>query len=879
MRPIRIYLLLCYNQVEWVSSIHRDLDEVLVAWEAGRKVAATVGIVHVGTSRPPNSAFSNVASCVSDCIVLTTSARWAFDRVGTYSDAIEYVEGLGLHVALSGWGHAEQNLLDIAGAHQSSRDENAKVFGSPWLNLFSEINPKMARDAWSLGVQDDASYCSQEQSFHWDMRHALGTARMNYLMTTRDTDNPIHVATSCPPWLLDTPLDLINATVRCTNALRSASIKLVADLLQLTTDDLLSISNFGRKSLNDLAIALRSASQNGPILQNTHDDTCRTADHASGVAKVVIENKGHFQDEYIDKPPSRRSFKLAFEFNMSCLKVNQRIVLRRRIGSDGPKMTLAEIGEEIGISRERVRQIESDIIEIFRMDGVWQTELAARLDAILKDREDPLPAESLHIFDLWFADVENMMPELDFIFGRILDDQFSVLEINGWRFVTRISRIEWQNVVREGRMVLERAAQNKLSKAYARQLVEELLSNKGGELVSELWASLQTTALFARDERGVEVVVGVGTNSEDLVSAVLSASDRPLHFTEIPKRIQDAFGQSVEVKRAHSAARNVGMLFGRGTFGTLRHCPLTLEEMNILRHETEEIIFAGAKDRQWSCFELVERLAERDLEFGDVVNTYIVHLALQMSSVLSNLGRFVWTQSGERPYGTQDRIDIAQAILSVLQSGGRPMTRVEIRTALMRDRGLSGSFQIHPRGSLVRTSPSYWGILERDILLSQTEIRKACACAAGLLESDQRGIHLTEIKKRLSDGISEILFVDDPVGIFSVLLTDSRFRSSLSGYIYLESWGTPRRLSQGDAVMAVLRQVKDNGIQVSELLKKAAELLGWTIQRESVYNNLVTCGAEFNDETGRWTLDDDESEAEIDEDALGTANHAILPQP
>jgi hypothetical protein len=868
MRPVRIYLLLCSNKVQWTTSVHSDLDEVLAAWEAARKIPEIVGIVHVGISRPPNASFGKVASDLLDCVILTTSARWVFDESGTYSEAIDHVEGLGLHVALSGWGHVKPDLLDVALAHRSAREDEIRSYGSPWLENFDEINPKMAREAWSLGVRDDASYHANEASLNWAMRHALGSARMEYLMRTRDPDNPIQVATASPPWLVDTPVDFINATVRCGNALRGAGILLVADLLQMKMDDLLKIPNFGRKSLKDLAIALRLTAQNGPILKGAHNETSQQVEQVGGVAKFVIGHNDEHSVDAADKHPSRRSFKSAFESNKSRLKESQARILIRRIGADGEKKTLEEIGDEERMTRERVRQIESDAIEIFQADGVWQTELVTRLDIILRDREDPLPAQSLSIFDSWFADVENMMPEFEFVLDRVLGNQFFVLEVNGCQFVTRISKSEWRAAVRDGGFFLESAAQDKMSKSNVRRGVEEILTKKGAELASELWASVQTVALFAKDEDGIERVVGVGTSAERLVTAVLANSDRPLHFTEIPKRVQDAFGRSIDIRRAHSAARNVGLLFGRGTFGTSRHCPLTPEEMDVLREETEDIILSGSNGRQWSCFELVEKLGERALDFEDRINRYVVHLALHKSSVLSNLGRFVWAQSGGRPSGTQDRIDIAQATLSVLQSAGRPMTRVEIRAALLRDRGLSGYFQIHSRGSLVRTSAGCWGILERDIPLNYAEMRNTCSSAAMLLESDQCGIHLTEIRERLRDIAPEILRVEDSHAIFSVLTIDPKFKLSLSGYVYLASWEGPRRLSQGDAVAAALTQMKELEFKASDLARQAAAILGRPVEKESVYAAMAASGAKFNEETSRWLLhEDDESEAEIDEDA------------
>jgi hypothetical protein len=197
------------------------------------------------------------------------------------------------------------------------------------------------------------------------------------------------------------------------------------------------------------------------------------------------------------------------------------------------------------------------------------------------------------------------------------------------------------------------------------------------------------------------------------------------------------------------------------------------------------------------------------------------------------------------------------------------MTKSEIRTVLSRDRGLTGNFQIHPRGSLVRTSNGYWGIMERDIPLSHAEMRKAANSAAMLIESDRCGIHLTEIKERLSSIAPEVLSVEDPYAIFSILLADPRFKTSISGYIYLASWEGPRRLSQGDAVLVALRKLKRDGATAFEIAKLTTEILGRPVEKENVYAAIVANGAKFDEETGRWTLhDEDEGDADIDEDAV-----------
>lgn len=865
MRPVKIFLIVCSNKVDWISSVHRDLDDVLHAWEAVQRSSEAVGVVHVGISKPLNSSFNSIAINLSNCLLLTESARWVFDGFGKYSDTIGHVEGLGIYVALSGWGEvnadAINGALSLKTVQQSTHDI---VFSSPWLTDLEGYNPDLAHDAWKHDIRDDESYHTLERSLPWDLRTSLGIERMRFLMKVRDAEDPVQVATACPPWLLDTAIDQIGGTVRCVNALHFANIKYVGDLLELTIRDVAQIPNLGKKSIKDLANALSLAVQSGPkeIDQKSQRFSDRILVQAATNSHSDRPIRGGTPIQNVH--PSRRSFKNAFEVIKSRLTENQWLVLSKRTGIECEKMTLADIGEDMAVSRERVRQVEVKATEIFQADAVWISELVPRIISLLSDREDPLPANSLAMFDDWFEGIEYMMPQFSFVLDRVLDGQLNVLEINGCSFVTQLSKSEWRQVLRDGNDILEVASERKLPKVEVRRQVEELLFGKGAELASELWASVQTPAIFSPDESGTERIVGNGTGTEKLVSAVLNASDRPLHYTEIPKHVLDAFGRSIEIRRAHSAARNVGLLFGRGTFGSIRHFPLTQDESEILRQEVEEIVLSGSSERQWSCFELIQKLAERALDFQDQINQYVIEISLQNSTILSSLGRFVWAQSGERPIGVHNRIDISQAILSVLQAKGRPMSREEIRAALHADRGVSNYFQIQPKDSLVRVGLGTWGILERDISLSQTEIRMAQDATISILNQNQQGIHLSEIKNVLCTAVPSVQSIPDPYAIFSVLLFNVDIKLSASGYIFLASWEGARRLSQSDAIVEVLRRAGTHGLRSVDIAKQATDLLGRLIERENIYGAIVADGAAFDEESGRWSFPEESSATDVD---------------
>ena len=219
----------------------------------------------------------------------------------------------------------------------------------------------------------------------------------------------------------------------------------------------------------------------------------------------------------------------------------------------------------------------------------------------------------------------------------------------------------------------------------------------------------------------------------------------------------------------------------------------------------------------------------------------------------------MWKAKGEGGSRGANRIDLSQAILSILEANGGPLTRDEIKDTLMRERGLSGYyFQLNPRGSLVRLDAKRWGLLERDVPLSSLQIAQMRQDMADFLFQKQTGIHFTEIKTTYA--LQEFLR-NNPVDtqtIHSLLTTDHRFKSSMSGYIYLSSWTGPRRLTQGEAIAEVMRRAGDDGIKVAEVMSRASSLLGRQVERDSLYGAMVSAGAKFDDATGKWLVAEEE---------------------
>lgn len=75
----------------------------------------------------------------------------------------------------------------------------------------------------------------------------------------------------------------------------------------------------------------------------------------------------------VEESAARHSLEEEVEDLLQELDPREREIIRMRYGFDGEAMTLEEIGRKLGLSRERVRQIEKKVIQRFRAQGSRQT--------------------------------------------------------------------------------------------------------------------------------------------------------------------------------------------------------------------------------------------------------------------------------------------------------------------------------------------------------------------------------------------------------------------------------------------------------------------------------------------------------------------------
>jgi hypothetical protein len=804
------------------------LENLQAAWRPlGGRVDLTA-VVHVGFDRPDTPEFEEIASRFPGRLLLTASARYAFPtEPDVAQNSAGTVQNLPVFVVLSGWGYT--CTVEELGLHEDANEiweQGPPPVFAPrdWVAEIQTADFALAAAAASAGIVDESTYLANECMLNTDQRIRLAEFRLQLLAGTAEPTDPLVIVQHAPPWLLDLRTSSLDLTVRVANVFASGNIVMVRDLIGYSENDLLRLQNFGRKSLTDLAVSLLAALRKGPSTEAE-----RTA---SAEASTLVALLRH---------------------DLAALPKRPAHILRRRMGLDAPRGTLQEIGDEFGVTRERVRQVEAKYVRKMRRFSGWRDLLLTKLEHLLTNRTQPLLFEGLEILDHWFSGIDRWPDAFAYLLDAFCDRQFSLLHINRTQsVVSALSQDGWAAAVSEAHQILDSGVGRDWNEEQARALVEGLLPGSGHELCAELWRAVTPLAHFAATDGRERILTGIGRGVEHIVEAVLTESDRPLHYSEIAQRASARAGRSIDIRRANNAAANVGLLYGRGTYGLQKHLPLTEEEADLVVAQAEDLIENGLPDRQWHAVEICDALGERGLDFDGRLTPYVVSIALMRSSACAYLGRLVWTLRGDRALSTAHRIDVRQAIISFLRQEGRPMTTSELRDRLIHERGVSQYFQVFQAGPVVRLSGGLWGLIDRDIDLAPAEQTAVADELAEALERLGHGLHVTEVAEALTATRSLAEKIKDPALLCTIAQRTGRIKISPGQYIYLADWEGPRRHSVSEALRKIFAEATDEGLTLAQIEDAVRQDVGRLVPRTSISAALQAFGALWNRETGRW---------------------------
>jgi Sigma-70, region 4 len=557
---------------------------------------------------------------------------------------------------------------------------------------------------------------------------------------------------------------------------------------------------------------------------------------------LLALNEGPF--DINEKIEEAGSYSLLQEISRSLASFGEREgdILARRMGLCEWSETLQQIGDDYRVTRERIRQIESKSL--------------AKL-ALLLGREFPLPILGLEAVDPWFKGIGKAPFVLEYILTSICDKRVSVLRIEGVDYVGHLNQEDWERASKEARRILAASSGDEVSEEHCRTLVGSLIPDAAREFKGALWQMASVLCHFVERSDGSRVLASYGRGADQLVEAVLSEAERPLHYSEIATRAAQRSGKEVDIRRIHNAAAATGILLGRGIYGLKHHIKISDADASVMRDELEQVILDGPNERQWHNYELLSVMAERDIPGAGDMDKYLIDVVLARSHLLQRLGRMTWTKRSVELVGTGNRIDLRQAIVALLQKAGGPLSANESRQRLVALRGVNEHFQISSCDQIVRGENGSWGLNDRDIVLKRAHQPAAVEHLIMALLSRGRGIHLSEVTAAMIGGPTCDIA---PATLFAIA----------------SQGGSARRESISAAVLACLREAQEP-LSIDAIVMDVQKRIKRPCDRRKLSSCLQALEACFDPGLQRWSLPavlEEEDELVID---TTVPSHQNLP--
>lgn len=489
-----------------------------------------------------------------------------------------------------------------------------------------------------------------------------------------------------------------------------------------------------------------------------------------------------------------------FKVAVDELEPTQRIIATRRSGLGSDSLTLQELGDMFGVSRERIRQLESKLCEQLRRQP-WSTEARRRISAATHDGAVPLEVLAS---DVWWTAAVACPSVVAFMIEHVLELDIRVIEFH---------ELAWLSKHKAG--VLADAFSALVAQAKATPLptplatfapmVPQSAAPFGPHVASHFFDELKGQMTLEDSlEPDTQQVLAIGDTRNAEVLAILRAAQEPVHVEELFRRMGRRMG----------AFPDEVLYFRRGYVGLRKHFPDFDTWQAKLVPAALRLVRELGPDRQWYCGELLEELRE-DHDIPEWLTAFGLAALIKASGSLRYLGRLRVALLGSKE--TERRVYVHEGLEQLLLEAGEPVSRSDLMLKLSERLGMSeyGAI-VFNRPQFVSVDADRIGLLARDVPGGAAAISEASA-------------HLDAALVRRGRGMSEFHAHQEIVGLskdhalwsrhltMSILRSDGRFRLSQSGAVGLATW---------ESTMVPTRL---------ELLRSALEEAGGRVSTEAVF--------------------------------------------
>ncbi|MDF3069629.1 MAG: putative polymerase sigma factor [Polyangiaceae bacterium] len=562
----------------------------------------------------------------------------------------------------------------------------------------------------------------------------------------------------------------IELPTRMRNYVRIERLENVGELFKLSHASLAGTANLGRKSLNDTVDAVRD-----------------------------------FLSER-SSPPVYPSFLQAWQAQLAVLDAIPRMIVTRRAGMHGERETLEELGAMLGVTRERVRQIEARVIGRLAERSRWRRSVEANLaSAFGSGRALPL---NLLAQDSWWAGIDQQELLLDYVVRRIFEDQLFVLEgPTGKRYLTKFGPSDFV-----ARLQSAKSRVAKLEYPVEVSAIAEILHAEAAPLDPILFSELQhgVDELLLRDPARPDLALGYGRYRTDDVIAFLNGQPEPVR---------------VEVLEEHCGRGSLPdevLYFRRGVVGLKRHFPHFDDWTARLVPAALEVMQERPAGRQWLVPELHEALRDRGLVPEWLGHWHLASL-LRLSGQVDYLGRLrVALKEGRQ----EDRLQYVELLQRIITEAGGPLPFDELLTRARVQTDIPEATATLRVGTspFVRLDETHIGLVERDVPGGPQAVAAAIEAVGRALRESQLGLTPHQATQ-IVHALSETHATWSRELVTSVLRNESTIRIDRTRNIGLDEWDDVRCPTRPEFMRSEVRHAGGR-LALSELIARMAALYG-----------------------------------------------------
>ncbi len=670
-----------------------------------------------------------------------------------------------------------------------------------WLKELPETNSELIDACLNLNIFNDKTYFDNKHALSETQIRRLELIRYNTLKISINVEDPSKLLPILPISILEAHISQLGLTVRTSNVFFQQEIFTLKDALAFSLLDMMKWPNFGKKSAKDLCSILDSSVENLsfqlPINPEKPNLFNPTLDSEEIEAAPQIDSS----IEHISEIPLKQHL----ENSLALLEEKERTILEYRIGYQGAVKTLEEVGAIIGVTRERIRQIQKKNVNKIILTQYWDDCIAIKIGVLLSERKIPLYLEMIETEDKWFAGFLGNYSHLAAIIELFSDNEIRLLKINGTIVISRITQDEWDSLVSNFRASLKVKAKEMIwTKSDIELTFKASLEEAGAvDLLPLIWDIFSEILKFD-GEGPLSKLVAYGRTAEGAVLVALQKAEGPLHFSEMAVRASEILGKKVDARLAHNVLPRLGAkLYDRGIYGLPKFNPISDITCNHIRLVVNKTLYEGTLAKQWHVTEILSELKNKFPSLPNTLDLYVLNIILEASEKLTYLNKNVWARSDSNQ-SPVDRVGMADAFTKILEDSGRPLKGVEIKSILKEVRGVHQDLQLQPTERMILVGPDTWGLVERDVGGTTESNKHKLDAIFNYLSDSQIGIHVTEVSECLTS------YQLDPNETSSYTLLnlaqrDERFFLGRAMFLGLSAWGEDvRRLNYSQAVRKIL---------------------------------------------------------------------------